>query len=253
MRKIPKNYEIRNYLTQIKNEEVEGKKYLYGFIPYNKRSVDMGFSEMIAPSAFNKSIKEANIIALIDHDSSKVLGSSKNKTLEFENKEDGLYIKCEIPNTSYANDAYEIITRGDVNTMSFGFLPVIVDIVGGVDILREVKLYEVSFMVSFPAYEDTTSLALTRTRFVKERRDIDLEKLGEILTKDKIEAEEEVKVVSDIMDKLAKAINLETIYIEEEKKEEKEQIPKAENVEPDKEDTQLKALEEIVELENILI
>lgn len=243
--KIPKDYEIRNYITEIKSDVVEGKRYLYGFIPYGKESVDMGFTEVIAPSAFTKSLNESNIIALVDHDSSKVLGSKNNGTLQFDNRADGLYITCEIPNTSYANDAYEIINRGDVNTMSFGFNPIKSETINGIYHLKEVKLYEVSFMVSFPAYADTNSVALTRSRFIKEKRNIDLEKLGEILAKEKIEAEEEIKVIRETIDNLKQSIG--TINIEE------QQEPIAEEVKPSADDTLIKSLEDIVELESILI
>lgn len=244
--KLPKDYEIRSYEVEIKSEEKEGKRFLYGFIPYNKKSVDMGFVEVITPSAFVKSIKEANIKALVDHDPSKVLGTKNNGTLVFDSKEDGLYIACEIPNTSYANDAYEVINRGDITTMSFGFYPVKTDVINGVFYRKEVKLYEVSFMVTFPAYNDTSSIALTRSKIVREKRNIDLDKLGEVLSKEKIENDEDKKLVEETINVLKQ-----TIYIEEENPTTDEVADKPEPL--DKPNTQeLTLLKELVELETLI-
>jgi hypothetical protein len=186
-------YETRDFTVENIRGEVDtttGQKVLYGFIPYNERSESMGFYEIITPSAFTKSIQEADIFALVAHDSSKVLGSTQAGTLKLNSTENGLEISCVIPNTTYANDAYEIISRGDVKTMSFGFTPVKVETVGDVDYLVEVKLMEVSFMVTFPAYSATDSIAVTRQRYIKERRGLDIQKLSAVLAKEELNSEE---------------------------------------------------------------
>jgi HK97 family phage prohead protease len=240
--KIPKDYFTRNIETKIEVKENEGKKFLYGFIPYNTRSVNMGgIREIITPSAFTKSIQESNIVALVNHDTDKILGSTKNNTLTLESRDDGLFIQAEIPNTTYGNDAYEILSRGDIDTMSFGFSPIQVETRDGIDYLKEVKLYEVSFMVAFPAYEDTSSVALTRTRFnqIKEKRSIDLEKIAEVLNKEKFETED-INVIREFNE------NLQTIIIDNTEKIVEE--PLIDNTQQ----IQLSELNELVKLELIM-
>lgn len=153
-------------------EEQDKPRTIVGKIPYNSRSVDMGFIEVITPTAFSKTISDgADVKALYAHDSAKVLGRTKNGTLRLVPDADGLICECDLPDTTYARDVYELIKRGDVTTMSFGFCPVKVrqEIEDGkaVDYLQEVRLIEVSFAVAFPAYEATNSEA-------REVRGIDL-------------------------------------------------------------------------------
>ena len=68
---IKANVEIR--------EEGESKK-IVGIIPYNVRSVDMGFIEVITPTAFDRTIQDgADVKALVAHDTAKILGRVKNR------------------------------------------------------------------------------------------------------------------------------------------------------------------------------
>ena len=155
-------------LSQVSLREVDGKRTIEGLIPYNSRSEWMGWYEYITPSAFTKTLNDgADVRALYDHESSKLLGRVKNNSLRLRSEDDGLHIECDLPDTGYAEDAYNLI-RNDYNRgMSFGFVPVNerweTQQVDGreVDVcyLLEVRLLEVSFCVSFPAYEGTTSSA----------------------------------------------------------------------------------------------
>ncbi len=161
-----KNFVLRSVTLQA--EEKEGKKYLTGIIPYNSRSLDLGgFTEVVTPTAFNKTIKDKkNVRALLDHQKSKILGDVKSGTLSLESRNDGLVCTVEVPNTTYAQDAYELMSRGIGNAMSFGFYNV-----KSTDeketrtrYLNEVKLEEVSFLVSEdPAYPAANAKALLRS------------------------------------------------------------------------------------------
>jgi len=162
-----------------------GKKVLTGIIPYDSKSVSMwGINEIISRTAFKKTLADKTVVrALYNHDDNKVLGSTESGTLILENSETGLICTCELPNTSYANDAYEIISRGDVKTMSFGFLPKkwVDDVEGKTRTLKEVHLKEVSFCVPNPAYEESNSLTYMRGL---EKQNINIEALNEALEKD---------------------------------------------------------------------
>ncbi len=164
--KDPKYFEVRNikFETQVN----EGKKYLKGMIPYNSRSLDLGgYTEIVSPTAFNKTLKDGkNVWALLDHKKEKVLGNTRSNTLKLESTSDGLLCEVEVPNTSYANDAFELISRGVSNAMSFGFYIVkhTDDPTTRTRVLNEVKLEEVSFLVSEdPAYPAASAKTLLRS------------------------------------------------------------------------------------------
>jgi HK97 family phage prohead protease len=125
-------------------------------------------SESIAPGAFSKSLAN-DVRALINHDTTLVLGRTKSGTLELKETERGLWGHIDInPNDVDAVNLYERVKRGDVDQCSFGF-----DIRSqDTDIrddgsvhwtLKDVELYEVS-CCTFPAYEETSISARAAER-----------------------------------------------------------------------------------------
>lgn len=125
---------------------------------FNELSADMwGFREWIRPGAFAKTIREADIRAVWNHNPDYVLGRTTNGTLTLREDERGLFVEIKPPETTWARDFVESIRRGDVDQMSFGFEVIRDSWNETVDVrtLLEVKLYEVS-PVTFPAYDSTT-------------------------------------------------------------------------------------------------
>lgn len=127
-----------------------------------------GMSESIAPGAFTETIS-GDIRALINHDTTLVLGRTKAGTLELREDSHGLWGKINInPNDGDAMNLYERVKRGDVDQCSFGF-----DIRSEDTDIREdgsvhwtikaVDLFEVS-ACTFPAYEETNISAREKTR-----------------------------------------------------------------------------------------
>ena len=234
-----KTKEIRSIkLDNVTAQEDGDIRYIYGKIPYNTKSQKMyiGYSncrfEKLDRNVFHKTLGDkSNVFANYSHDQSKILGSTKSNTLELEDKEDGLYIRCKVPNTSWGNDTWEVISRGDVTTMSFEFIPYdwVEDEVEDTVTLRSAKLEAVAFCVAEPAYLETDSYASFR------KRNIDLEKLSEAI--------DEGKVTEDVK-KLAKTLNDLIAKEEERVKEEKD---KEENKEEKKEAKPEAELEEIKE------
>lgn len=128
-----------------------------------------GMSESIAPGAFSNSIS-GDVRALINHDTTLVLGRSKAGTLELREDVHGLWGKVTVnPNDGDAMNLYSRVKRGDVDQCSIGFEIRSEDTEiredGSVHwTIKEVDpLYEVS-CCTFPAYEETNIAARSKQR-----------------------------------------------------------------------------------------
>lgn len=136
-----------------------GRK-LSGYIARFDSEARIGtFTETIKPGAFRASITSGrDILALADHDTSRVLGRTKSGTLELREDEAGLAFTLQLPDTQAGRDLAALAERGDLGGCSFGFT-----VPSGGDAwngdhreLRSVELHEVSIVQSWPAYPDTT-------------------------------------------------------------------------------------------------
>jgi HK97 family phage prohead protease len=117
-----------------------------------------GFLEQIAPGAFRKTITEADIRFLINHDPSLILARNRAGHLRLEEDDIGLSVDADVAPTSYGLDLAVSLERGDITQMSFSFEPVswTREEVGD-DVLytlTEVRLWDVA-VVTYPAYTDT--------------------------------------------------------------------------------------------------
>ena len=117
-----------------------------------------GFVETIAPGAFAASLAAGrDIIALQDHDATKVLARTSSGTLRLSEDATGLAFEIDLPNTSVAHDVLALAQRGDLGGMSFGFLVP----EGGDDwngdrrVLTRIDLKEISVVSAWPAYPQT--------------------------------------------------------------------------------------------------
>jgi HK97 family phage prohead protease len=134
---------------------------------FQRRSLDLGgFFEVIRPGAFARALSERqDVRALIDHESSKILGRSTAGTLRLSEDERGLRVEVDAPDTSYARDLAESLRRKDITQMSFGFRMKRDEWrkEDGHDVreLIDVDLADVSF-VTYPAYPDTTAALRSR-------------------------------------------------------------------------------------------
>ncbi|PHE92509.1 HK97 family phage prohead protease [Bacillus pseudomycoides] len=158
--------EQRELITQTMEirEDTDGNKILSGYaVKWEKNSVVMGyyrkFREQFRQGAFLESLQKDDQRFLWAHDTSKVLGRTKNTTLQLTEDSIGLRFELTLPKTTLGNDTYETIKRGDVDGVSFGFSMITEEIDEPDDdlMLRTVtkaKLLEVS-AVAFPAYPDS--------------------------------------------------------------------------------------------------
>lgn len=110
-------------MTDVQVRAGEGEKPVIGGYAavFNSLSVDMGgWREQILPGAFGAGLG-GDIRALWQHDSARVLGRTRNGTLRLSEDARGLLFEVEPPDTQDGRDAVELIRRGDVDQMSFGF------------------------------------------------------------------------------------------------------------------------------------
>ena len=159
--------ETRSALNcELRADMVGDKLSLTGYAAvFNSRSQDLGgFTEVIAPGAFRKSLQARNDIKLLwNHDTSSPLASTRAGTLRLIEDTKGLRVEADLAPTTLGKDISILIQRGDVSAFSFGF-NVIKDSwsnSGTERTLEAVRLFEAS-LVSFPAYEATTGTATVR-------------------------------------------------------------------------------------------
>lgn len=142
------------------------------------------FYERISPEAFNKALNEnADVRALIDHDTSKVLGRTSAETLTLKADDHGLFGDIAInPKDSEAMNCHARVERGDVSQCSFGFCIDKESIEYRDDgsilrIIEDLTLYEVS-VCTFPAYESTEVTARSCLESRKDSLQAELEKIN---------------------------------------------------------------------------
>ena len=147
--------------------EEDGELYISGYFSVFNSDYEIfpGATESIAETAFDGALSD-DIRALINHDSTLVLGRTKPNTLILRTDSRGLWGDIKInQNDRDAMNLYERVKRGDVDQCSFGFDFLEEDFEdrgGSVHwTIRKVKLYEVS-VVTFPAYTDTSVTARSK-------------------------------------------------------------------------------------------
>ena len=162
------------------SREIEGRPIVFGVRSVNLTplSSTRKVYEILEPGCISRELlQRSDVILNLNHSNMvpDVLGRYRNTdkdTLTLEMRGDGIDCRCDLPRTNNANDALELIKRGDINGMSFAFEDDWEDSENGVsyektnDIedgkevwLRHVKkitgLYDVA-IVTHPAYEQTS-------------------------------------------------------------------------------------------------
>ncbi|EQM54657.1 prohead protease [Lactiplantibacillus plantarum EGD-AQ4] len=168
---------------QSKVSQTSKGKTISGYaIVWNSPSKDLGgFTEIVTPKALD-GVDLSNVLMLNNHDYTQVLASVKAGTLTLETDDKGLHFTAQLPNTSFANDVYEEVQSGNVDSCSFGF-----DSDDDTDewtkddggnitrTINQVKsLFDVS-VVAVPAYDDTNVQVDTRSyeKFINQEKEPD--------------------------------------------------------------------------------
>ncbi|MGH9042499.1 MAG: HK97 family phage prohead protease [Acidimicrobiia bacterium] len=127
-------------------------------------TADIGgmFFERVAPGALDRTLREHPDIRLLwAHDPAHPLARVKSGTLNLTADSHGLRAQADLADTQAGRDVAELLTRGDVGGMSFGFSEPVYKWSthpSGRDLgtLVDLNLLEVS-IVTWPAYEATTA------------------------------------------------------------------------------------------------
>ena len=169
------NRQLRTAMTEFQTREDGDDLVIEGYFAVFNSNYDLGYgmSESIAPGAFTDTLSD-DIRALINHDTTLVLGRTSAHTLDVRQDEHGLWGKIQInPNDQDAMNLYARVKRGDVSQCSIGF-----DILDeeteyrGEDVhwtIKAVKLWELS-ACTFPAYQETAIAARSADKAELEKR-----------------------------------------------------------------------------------
>jgi HK97 family phage prohead protease len=177
---------------------------------FDSPSEPLPFTEIIERGAFKKSLASRNDVKMLwNHDSSAVLASTSSGTLSLVEDERGLKVTAVLPDTSVGRDARELISKGIVDAMSFGF-SVVRDTWspdGSTRTLKSVRLHEVS-VVAWPAYTSTAGTVSVRALDkIAERAEVDADALQDVLSRIEEGAEslttDDRRLLEQVLDRLA--------------------------------------------------
>jgi len=213
--------ETRNFDADFEiREKGDGMTFVGYAAKFNSRSENLGgFVETIMPGAFKRSLRSRNDVKLlVNHDAGRVLASSRAGTLRLKEDSVGLRVEADLPNTTDGRDMAELLRRGDLSSMSFGF-SVVKDSWSGDGTersLESVRLFETS-IVAFPAYQ-ATEASVRAYEQLATRANVDADDLADAILK--LEEgedlnEEQANLLRNVVEKLSPAKQEEVIAQEE--------------------------------------
>ena len=146
------------YRAGLELRAVAGRKLVGIAAPYGV-TADLGsFRETFAPGCWAATLAAPEaVVALHDHDPTRLLGRVKAGTLTIADDARGLAFTLLLPNTQAGNDVLELAQRGDIGGVSVGMK--VLDQHWPTPDRREIRaasLVELSIVSSWPAYPDTS-------------------------------------------------------------------------------------------------
>lgn len=158
-----KQRQVRSLPQNFKTRDADGKLYIEGYFAVFDSPYPLwdGAEEVVKPGAFENVLTQ-DVRALVNHDTTLVMGRTTAGTLLLKQDETGLWGQIEVNrDDTDAMNLYARVQRGDVSQCSFGFdieRETFVDLGDGRcrwEIEKVNPLYEVS-VCTFPAYEATS-------------------------------------------------------------------------------------------------
>lgn len=180
LRSLP-TVDVRSFPCEVRmTTSPAGRKVVEGYAAvFNSRSQvlrdDDGepFVEQIRPGAFTRSLVEADVRGLYNHDTRYLLGRRGAGTLRLSEDSKGLAYEVELADRSYDRDLEISLERKDVFGSSFSFATVEDEWTEGPDgvvvrELRAVHLFDVGPVV-FPAYLLASASIRSHKQFLEQR------------------------------------------------------------------------------------
>lgn len=171
-----------NFETEVRAEDGSGKKLVVRGYPilFNTptKVYDWFYGEItetILPTALD-GVDLDNVYLLVGHNPDNVLGKN-GINMRLETDDTGLFMECEMPNTQYARDWYNLIEAKIVDGMSFWFE--FSDMVNPETLTRTIThfdaLHEIT-ITPFPAYKETVVTVARQTEEEPKEREENLKK-----------------------------------------------------------------------------
>jgi HK97 family phage prohead protease len=137
-----------------------GRRFTGYAAVFGSDSEPLPFTETIRSGAFTRSLGTGrNVRLFANHDEGRLLATTGAGTLRLTEDARGLKVSADLPDTTDGRDLAELIRRGDVVGMSFGFKTNrdrwSAD--GARRELLDVDLFEVSIVTGWPAYPATSA------------------------------------------------------------------------------------------------
>ncbi|BBY43242.1 HK97 family phage prohead protease [Mycolicibacterium celeriflavum] len=110
------NVELRSEIT---GDKLTGRAAVFS------QYADFGsYLETLATTAFDATLADpaTDVRSFYQHDSARLLGRQSSGTLRLSTDSTGLHFELDIPDTSDGRDLRELVKRGDLTGMSFGFI-----------------------------------------------------------------------------------------------------------------------------------
>lgn len=119
------NYRKVDITAEIRADEDRGKKMVLRGYPilFNTPTMIRGFFDEWEETISSKALDStdlSDVYLMVGHNPDNVLGRA-GVNMRLEKDDTGLFFECELPNTQYARDWYNLVESGVVDGMSFAF------------------------------------------------------------------------------------------------------------------------------------
>lgn len=159
--KQPDGRETRAVTADLEFRSAEGTARTatgYAALFGNRTTIGSYWSEEIRAGAFAKSLASNDVIAIIGHDTGRVVGRTGAGTLRLREDDRGLAFENDLPDTTDGRDLAVLLERKDIPGMSFGFITRKQEWDETIDpphrTIIEAEIYEITY-TPCPAYPDT--------------------------------------------------------------------------------------------------
>lgn len=151
---------------------------------------DVEYKEIIKRGSFDETDFTNAFLKYNHSDTVMPMARFKNGTLQIEIRDDGVWVRAELADTTASKDLYILVKRGDIDKMSFSFTireESYDQVTHTWTVLKVDRLYDVA-AVNVPAYESTELYARRYGDVEARRKEVEATLLKQQLEQKKTEA-----------------------------------------------------------------